>query len=129
MIKFIDTNLFEDNANVHVIIYSDIQEKAKKKFDALVLGEHVLDLRESKYEHRAIVLKDNIRVIIKTMPLSSSSKGHRSQYSLVDRNIVSHPYGQDIFYSQIFPQTMLYDHLFKDLENTRLNEIQNIMLF
>lgn len=129
MITFMDTNLFKKNSVIHVIVYSDSIELAKRKIDSLILGENIIEIRESINDYQVLVSKGEIVIFFRVLPLSTNTRGHRSQFALVDRNIIGHEYGKEIFNETIRSKTMLYSHLFKDDDYMKTNDIVNIMLF
>ncbi|MFJ7982349.1 hypothetical protein ACIQ1D_18985 [Lysinibacillus xylanilyticus] len=128
MINFINTDLYKEGVNINVIVYSDNKDRAVAKIKALTKGEKILEERENYNEYRAIVEKNNINIAFRTMPLSIYARGHRSQYAIVDMDIIGLEHGREIFYNSIYTKTIIYSHLLKDTENPYTREMQ-IMLF
>lgn len=127
MINFIDTNLYEDGVTISVIVYSDDRDRAVNKIKDLISGEKVIEERKNHSEYSVIVEKGNIKIKLTRLPLSTLSRGHRCQYSIVDREIIGHGYGTEIFFASILTSTFVHSHLIK--EETNVKEIMSIMLF
>ena len=83
-------------------------------------------LKESFRQLKALIEKDGVKIVVETVPLSLNSRGYRNQYALIDKNIISHKHGEELFHHLIQPANVFYSHLMKgDVDKPKIT----MMLF
>ncbi len=126
MLDFIDTDLFDKDRSIKVIVFSNYSYRAKEKALSLIDGEKIVNIKENGSGLTATVRKNGLEISIITAPLGESARGHRTNYALVDRNIFSMDNASEIFYNIVYPIAVSYGLSLVD-ENRKPSA--NIMLF
>lgn len=114
MLDFVDTKLFKSGETVRVMLYSDNRKKTLDMFHSLIEGENIVEQAESYSQLRALVEKDDIKVLVVSAMASNSARGYRSQYAVIDKNLFGQKHGAEIFHQVIQPSNIFYSHLLRD---------------
>lgn len=130
MINFIDTSLFKPDARINVLVYSDNKERAMNKIDRLVRGETIIEKQGGLHNYRVIIKKDGIEIALSTVPLSTSARGYKSQFAIIDKVILDYNNGQglEILHCVILPANNIYSHQLKEDFNPE-HDFMRVMLF
>lgn len=115
MLDFVDTNLFNKEHEIRVIVYSSNVERGKQKINSLIEGENIILKKERREGMEVIVNKNGLDISIMMLFLGHSARGSRTTYSVIDREILSMENGAELFYNIIRPANVVYSHILNDI--------------
>lgn len=84
MLGFVNTEIVKRGSIVSVGVYHIDFNKAVRLIDKLIDGENIV--RESRNREQVTIelLKNGVRVVIRSVPMNDSSRGYKFNYSFVD---------------------------------------------
>lgn len=109
MLNFVNTEIVEDGRHIGVAVYYINFEKASDLIDELLKYENVVRERRSQKEREVIIDKNGYEVVLKTLPMSESTRGNKHHYSFIDKYSFSDEYGLEFLNTRILTSTVDYN--------------------
>ncbi|UUV25981.1 MULTISPECIES: hypothetical protein [Lysinibacillus] len=109
MLNFVNTKIVEEDKHIGVAIYYINFEKASELIDELLKYENVVRERKSRDYREVIIDKNGYEVVLKTLPMSDSTRGNKHHYSFIDKYSLSDDRGMEFLNNRILTSTVDYN--------------------